>query len=147
MACWQGGSLHKGGGSLTLRHFPRPLLLRPQCPSLDTHTHTLSHTPTRTRHPVLASGPASGCGTYSSDKLGNPTFIQCGCWGNFARPMRLPHPSPALDKNRAPIGPEILSSTGAGVWRRAPMAFPDSSSVLDKFQSATNYPLKLTRPG
>ena len=31
---------------------------------------------------------------------------------------------------------EILSSTGAGVWRKAPMPFPDSSSVLDKFQSA-----------
>ena len=51
--------------------------------------------------------------------------------------MRLPDPSPALDKNRAPMGPEVLSSTGAGVWRKAPMAFPDSSSVLDKFQSAT----------
>ena len=41
-----------------------------------------------------------------------------------------------LDKNRAPMGPVILSSTGAGAWRKAPMAFPDSSSVLDKFQSA-----------
>ena len=42
--------------------------------------------------------------------------------------MRLPDPSPVLDKNRAPMGPEILSSTGA-------VAIPDSSSVLDKFQS------------
>ena len=50
--------------------------------------------------------------------------------------MRLPDPSPALDKNRAPMRPEILSNTGAGVWRKAPTAFPDSSSVLDKFQSA-----------
>ena len=50
--------------------------------------------------------------------------------------MRLPDPSPVLDKNRAPMGPEILSSTGAGVWRKAPMGFSDSSSVLDKFQSA-----------
>ena len=31
----------------------------------------------------------------------------------------------------------MLSSTGAGVWRKAPVAFPDSSSVLDKFLSAT----------
>ena len=53
--------------------------------------------------------------------------------------MRLPDPSPVLDKNRAPMGPEILSSTGAGIWRKAPMAFPDSSSVLDKFQSARCY--------
>ena len=34
------------------------------------------------------------------------------------------------------MGPEILSSTGAGAWRKAPMTFPDSSSVLDKFQAA-----------
>ena len=50
--------------------------------------------------------------------------------------MRLPDPSPVLDKNRAPMGPEILSSTGAGVWRKAPMAIPDPSSVQDEFQSA-----------
>ena len=50
--------------------------------------------------------------------------------------MRVPNCSPVLDKILALIGPEILSSTGAGVWRKAPVAFPDSSSVLDKFQSA-----------
>ena len=59
-----------------------------------------------------------------------------GAGGICARPMSLPDPSPVLDKNRAPIGPEILSSTGAGVRRKAPMAFPDSCSVLDTFQSA-----------
>ena len=51
--------------------------------------------------------------------------------------MRLPDPSPVLDKNRAPMGPDILSSAGAGVWRKAPIAFPDSSSVLDTFHSET----------
>ena len=50
--------------------------------------------------------------------------------------MRAPNPSPALDKNPASMGPGILSSTGAGVWRKAPKAFPDSSSALDKIQSA-----------
>ena len=50
--------------------------------------------------------------------------------------MRLPDPSPVLDKNRVPMVPETLSNTGAGAWRKAPMAFPDSSSVLDKIQSA-----------
>ena len=50
---------------------------------------------------------------------------------------KVPNPSPALDKNCAPMGPEFLPSTGAGVWRKAPKAFPDSSSVLDKFQSAS----------
>ena len=52
--------------------------------------------------------------------------------------MSVPNPSPVLDKNPAPMGPEILSSTGAGVWRKAPKGFPDSNSVLDKFQSASN---------
>ena len=52
--------------------------------------------------------------------------------------MRVPNCSPVLDKNSAPSGPEILSSTGDGVLRKAPMAFPDSRSVLDKFQSAIN---------
>ena len=35
-----------------------------------------------------------------------------------------------------PLVQENLSSTGAGVWRKAPRAFSDSSSVLDKLQSA-----------
>ena len=52
--------------------------------------------------------------------------------------MRLPNPSPVLDKILRPMIPGILSSTGAGVWRKAPKAFPDSSSVLDKFQSVSN---------
>ena len=51
--------------------------------------------------------------------------------------MRVPNRRPVLDKILAPIGPEIISSTGAGVWRKvAPVAFPDSSSVLAKFLSA-----------
>ena len=68
--------------------------------------------------------------------MGDRFLSSAGAGWNCARPMRLPDPSPVLDKNRAPMGPEILSSTGAGVWRKAPMAFSDSSSVLDKFQSA-----------
>ena len=70
--------------------------------------------------------------------MGDRFLSSAGAGGNCARPMRLPDPSPVLDKNRAPMGPEILSSTGAGVWRKAPMAFPDSSSVLDKSQSVIN---------
>ena len=70
--------------------------------------------------------------------LGDRFLSSAGAGGNCARPMRLPDPSPVLDKNRAPMGPppEILSSTGAGVWRKAPMALPDSNSVLEKFESA-----------
>ena len=70
------------------------------------------------------------------DKVGDRFLSSAGAGGNCARPMRLPDPSPVLDKNRAPMGPETLSSNGAGVWRKAPMAFPDSSSVLDKCQPA-----------
>ena len=58
---------------------------------------------------------------------------------NCALPMRLPDPSPVLDKNRAPMGPEMLFSTGAGVWRKSPVAFPNSSSVLDEFQKTFRY--------
>ena len=68
--------------------------------------------------------------------MGDRFLSVAGAGGNCACPMRLPDPSPVLDKNCAPMGPEILSSTEAGVWRKAPMAFPDCSSVLDEFQSA-----------
>ena len=68
--------------------------------------------------------------------MGGRFFSSAGAGGNCVRLMRLPDPSPVLYTNRAPMGPEILSSTWAGVWRKAPMAFPDSSSVLDKCQSA-----------
>ena len=68
--------------------------------------------------------------------VGDRFLSSAGTGGNCALSMRLRDPSPVLDKNRAPIGPEILSNTGAGVWRKAPMAFLSSSSVLDKFQSA-----------
>ena len=54
--------------------------------------------------------------------------------------MRVPNASPVLDKNRAPTGPEILSSTGVGVWRKASKGFPDSSSALDKLQSVRKRP-------
>ena len=67
--------------------------------------------------------------------LGDQFLSSAGTERNCSSPMRLPDPSPVLDKNRAPMGPEIISSTGAGVCRKATMAFPDSSSVLDKFQS------------
>ena len=56
---------------------------------------------------------------------------------NFALPMRVPNPDQHWIKNPAPMGPEILSSTGDGVWRKAPKAFPDSCSALDKFQAAS----------
>ena len=59
--------------------------------------------------------------------------------------MRLPDPSPVLGTNRAPMGPEILSNTGAGVWRKAPMAFSDSGSVLDTVCSLIHIIGKLIR--
>ena len=49
--------------------------------------------------------------------------------------MRVPNPSPELDRSRAPKAPDILSSGGAGGWRKAPKVFPDSNSVLEKSQS------------
>ena len=52
--------------------------------------------------------------------------------------MRVPNPRPVLDKNLAPMGPEILYGTGAGVRSQAPVVFPDCSSVLDRSQSAND---------
>ena len=48
-----------------------------------------------------------------------------GIGRNCTLPMRVQHPSPVLDKNCAAMDPEILSSTRAGVWRKAPKAFPE----------------------
>ena len=59
-----------------------------------------------------------------------------GAGKSCALSTRVPDPSPVLDKNRALMGPEILYSFGAGVWRKAPKVFPDSCSALDKRQSA-----------
>ena len=72
-------------------------------------------------------------------KLGDRFLSIAGTGKNYALSARLPDPSPVLDKNLAPMSPEILSSTGAGVWGKAPMAFPDSSSVLDISRSAIQH--------
>ena len=41
--------------------------------------------------------------------------------------LRLSNIRPVLDENLVPMGPGSLPGTGAGVWRKAPGAFPDSS--------------------
>ena len=65
---------------------------------------------------------------------GRAIFIQRCYWEDLhTLSVRVPYPNPVLDKNRAPMGPEMLSNTWAGVWRKAPKAFPDSNSALDKF--------------
>ena len=48
--------------------------------------------------------------------------------------MSVPNPSPRY-WIKFVQGPGILSSNGAAVWK-APEAFPDSNSALDKLQSA-----------
>ena len=68
--------------------------------------------------------------------MGDRFLSNAGAGRNCARSARSPDPRPVLNKHRAPMGPESLSSTWAGVWRKAPMAFPDSNSVLDAFQPA-----------
>ena len=56
-----------------------------------------------------------------------------------ALPMRLPNPSPILDKLVRPWVKKFYPVLGPGSGRRllCHFAFPDSSSALDKFQSAT----------
>ena len=87
--------------------------------------------------PLGGEGFGRGPGRRGRSGWDGPAFCPMRVWGGHcARPMRLPDPSPVLDKILVPIGPGILSSTGAEVWRKAPMAFPDSNSLLDKFHSA-----------
>ena len=43
--------------------------------------------------------------------------------------LRVPNAGTVLAKNRAPMGPELVSSIGAGVLGKAPEGFPDSNSV------------------
>ena len=73
----------------------------------------------------------------NSDYLGNRLLPSAGVGKSCVLPIRVPKPSPTLDKNLASMGPGILSSVGVGVWRKAPEAFPDSNATLDTFQSAT----------
>ena len=57
--------------------------------------------------------------------------------------MRVANCSPALDTILVPMGPEILSNTGAGVWRKAPGALPDSNfsslESLDPFSPPSRH--------
>ena len=78
--------------------------------------------------------------------VGDRFLSSAGTGKKCALSIRVPNPSPVLDKNRAPMGPELLSNTGAGVWRKAPKRFPDSNSILDKFQSASMFSELQTKP-
>ena len=62
-------------------------------------------------------------GCSNTPELGDRFLSVNGTGKNCALSMRFPDRSPVLDKNRAPMGPEILSSTGAGAWRKAPKDF------------------------
>ena len=69
--------------------------------------------------------------------VGNRFLSSAGVGESYVLPIRVPNPSPTLDKNLASMGPGILSSIGVGVWKKAPEAFPDSNTTLDTFQSAS----------
>ena len=77
------------------------------------------------------------CGIFSVlGASGRPIFIQCWYWELLCSSYEVAKPQPStgvLDKNPASMGPNMLSSTGAGVWRKAPGGFPDSNSGLDQF--------------
>ena len=92
--------------------------------------------PNSSRETFGVSGSVDGRGDpkkkLNPTRTGDRFLSSAGPGKNCAPSMRVPNPSPVLDKNRAPMGPEILSSTRAGVRRKASKAFPDSSSALDK---------------
>ena len=72
-----------------------------------------------------------------SPVMGNRFLSSAGVGKSCVLPIRVPNPSPTLDKNLASMGPGILSSIGVGVWRKGSEAFPDSNTTLDTFQSVT----------
>ena len=61
-------------------------------------------------------------GFYPVRVLGRAVFL----------PLRVPNPSPTLDKNLASMVPGILSSIGVGVWRNRSGAFPDSNTYIQQ---------------
>ena len=69
--------------------------------------------------------------------MGDPLLSIAGTGKNCGLSMRLSSPGPVLDENHAPMGPEILSSTEAGAWRKAAEAFADCSSL--QFMSQGSY--------
>ena len=69
--------------------------------------------------------------------LGDRFLSSAAAGANCARPVKLPDPAQCWIKIMHPWVLKFYSVLGgAGLWRKAPMAFPVSSSVLDKFQSA-----------
>ena len=84
----------------------------------------------------LFSSTSANLAAQRTVSMGDQFLSSVGTGENCAVSMSVPNPSPVLDKDRAPMGLDILSSTGARVWRKAPKAFPDSSSALDKLQYA-----------
>ena len=64
--------------------------------------------------------------------MGNQFLSSKGVGKSCVLPIRWTNPSATLDKNLASMGPGILSSVGVGVWGKAPEAFPDSNTTLDK---------------
>ena len=62
------------------------------------------------------------------------TGRNCALSLSLSLSMKVPNPRAVLDKNLGPMGPEFLSNIGAGAWRKV---LTDSSSLLDKFLSAT----------
>ena len=73
--------------------------------------------------------------------MGDRFLSSAGAGGNCARPLRLPDPSPVLDKKSCAHGSrKFIQHRGWGL-ETAHMAFPDSSSALDKFQSAISISL------
>ena len=80
-------------------------------------------------------GDQGGPGNSFARKSGNRFLSSTGVGKSCALPIRVPNPSPTLDKNLAFTGPGILSSVGVGVGRKYPEALPDSNTTLDNIQS------------
>ena len=69
---------------------------------------------------------------------GRPIFIQCRYWEELRSVYEVSRLQPSTGWKSCTHGSRYFYPVlGLGPGERAPMAFPDSSSVLDKFQSAS----------
>ena len=80
--------------------------------------------------PGMPFGPFQVSASLLAINLGNRFLSSAGVGKSCVLPIRVPNPSPTLDKNLASMGPGTLSSIGVEAWRKAAETIPDSNTTL-----------------
>ena len=79
-------------------------------------------------------------GPLARASTGRPIFIQCCCWEELRSPYDGAEPQPSTGQTSCPPPwvQKFYPVLALGSGGKAPVVFPGSSSVLDKFRSAIN---------